>query len=60
MTTAYAVRVVADYEPDEHVSFGGSPRFSLRSVDVSDAHEWENGTRVLCTNVGKVWDEIYG
>ena len=60
MTTAYAIRVVADYEPEEQVDFKRSTRFALRSVDISDAHDWENRTRMLCSTVKRVWDEIYG
>lgn len=60
MKRAYGVRVVADYEQNEHVSFDRSPRFSLRSIDISDAHEWEQKTQVLCTNVSKVWNQIHG
>ncbi len=59
MTEAYAVRVVADYELEEPVSFDEGPRFSLRSVDISDAHQWENATRILCGSVGKLWNEIH-
>lgn len=58
MTIAYAIRVVADYEPDEPVNFVGSLRFSLRSIDISDAHAWENGSRMLCSSVERVWNEI--
>lgn len=60
MSTAYGIRVVADYEPGEAVNFETTSRFALRSVDISDAHEWENSTRVLCQNVRKTWDEING
>ncbi len=59
MTDAYAVRVVADYELEELVSFDEDRRFSLRSVDISDAHQWENKTRMLCETVGKLWNEIH-
>ena len=60
MTTAYGVRVVADYEPEEQVSFDGNPRFALRAVGISDAHDWENNARLLCRSIESVWNEIYG
>ena len=36
---AYATRVAADYGTDP-VSFGQSARFSLNSVDITEAHSW--------------------
>ncbi|PCJ85713.1 MAG: hypothetical protein COA52_15920 [Hyphomicrobiales bacterium] len=60
LNTAYSIRVVADYEPNEAVTFGPDLRFALRSVDISEAHEWESQTRILCNNVKAVWDEIHG
>lgn len=60
MSIAYGIRVVADYEPDEAVNFEDASRFSLRSVDVSAAHQWQVDTSLLCVEVSRVWDEIYG
>lgn len=59
MSTAYGIRVVADYEPNEAVDFNARPRFALRSVDISDAHDWENNTRLLCQSVENTWNEIH-
>ena len=39
LRTAYAIRVVADYEPQISVSFEHS-RFKLQSVSITDAHGW--------------------
>lgn len=59
MRTAYGIRVVADYEPLEEVEFDPKHRFSLRSVGITDAHQWESNTRILCQNVRNTWNEIH-
>ena len=59
MEIANKAREAADYEQDEPVRFGGSYRFSIKSVDISDAHDWEEATRRHCNVVRKVWDEIH-
>ena len=58
MEQAYGIRIVADYEPKEAVNFDTAKRFSLMDTDVSDAHEWQDQTRILCTQILKVWNEI--
>lgn len=57
ITTAYGIRIVADYEPGEPVNFDQNRRFSLKSTDVSYAHEWEEKSRILCKNIESVWRE---
>ncbi len=59
ISTAYGIRVVADYEQEEHVDFDETARFALRSVDVTVAHDWEKNTRTHCIIVKSVWDEIH-
>ena len=59
METAYGIRVVADYEPLEEVEFNPEYRFSLRSVGITDAHDWESKTRLLCQAVRNTWNEIH-
>lgn len=39
LSKAYAIRVVADYNPDTQVDFT-SPRFQLSGVSVNEAHDW--------------------
>ncbi len=40
ITKANSTRVVADYEPEEKVDFAAVDRFSLRSINVTEAHGW--------------------
>ena len=58
VTKANEIRKVADYEPDEPVLFTGEPRFSLKSVDVTEAHAWDGNARILCGSILPVWEQI--
>ena len=58
VTIANEIRKVADYEPEEPVLFTGEPRFSLKSVDVTNAHDWERNARTLCGSILPVWEQI--
>jgi len=52
---ANTTRVVADYEPDEKVDFVGADRFSLRSINVTEAHGWTNSVRTHCKTISSAW-----
>ncbi len=56
--TANQIRIVADYEPDEQVLFTGETRFSLKSVDVNEAHDWGSNAKILCGSILPVWEQI--
>lgn len=60
LNTARGIRVVADYEAEEPVVFDGIPRFTLRSVDITDAHDWAGAARLHCATIQSAWEEIYG
>ena len=55
LTNGYASRVAADYNPDILVVFEKEIRFSLSSVNISSAHEWEQSVRTLSRSVHKAW-----
>ena len=55
---ANEIRKVADYDPDEPVIFAGEPRFTLKSVDVTKAHDWGRNARILCGSILLVWEQI--
>lgn len=60
ITDANSVRKVADYEPEEPVSFIAGGRFSLRSISITDAHTWEPQSATLTSDVISVWRQIHG
>lgn len=59
MNQAYAVRVVADYEPDIGVDFSDANRFSLTSVDITIAHNWQPRVKTLIKSLRSAWSQIH-
>jgi hypothetical protein len=57
--TAYAIRVVADYNPDVLVDFG-SGRFKLSGTEVSEAHEWLPKAEVWSKAVLNLLEQVNG
>lgn len=58
MSKAYVVRVVADYEPSEAVNFISGERFSLKSVDITEAHSWNNKAEIWIKDIQQAWRQI--
>ena len=56
---AKQIRTVADYRPEERVDFISADRFALRSIDVTEVHEWGDETRTLCNDVLSVWTQVH-
>ena len=59
MFTANEVRKIADYRPELPVDFGDNKRFSIRTIDVSEAHDWEKKANVFCSVILLVWRKIH-
>ncbi|MDB5740767.1 MAG: hypothetical protein JWP16_1807 [Alphaproteobacteria bacterium] len=60
MEKAYGVRVVADYKPEELVQFSTSDRFSLKSIDITDAHNWESTVSLWIGAIQRAWKQLHG
>ena len=58
IVNANAGRVVADYNPEQAVNFTSADRFSLNSIDISEAHAWANQVNTLCNTVAATWKKI--
>jgi hypothetical protein len=58
ITNANAGRVVADYQPDQPVNFTSADRFSLNSIEVTEAHAWAAQVNTLCNTVATTWKKI--
>jgi hypothetical protein len=58
LSVAYSVRVVADYQPDEKVNFSSAERFSLKNIDITTAHAWNQQTRIWITSIHQAWSQI--
>lgn len=52
---AYAIRVVADYEPEQEVEFHDANRFSLKEVEITSAHGWRARCDSFCSEIQKAW-----
>lgn len=55
---AYAIRVVADYNPEEEVDFQGGDRFSLKEVEITSAHAWRPECDTFCKAIYSAWVQI--
>lgn len=60
MDAGYAVRVVADYEPDLKIKDCGQSRYSLNGVNISAAHAWTDRAKILSVAVDKGWNIANG
>lgn len=58
MEKANGVRVVADYEPSELVNFDSSQRFSLKGIEITEAHSWINQVNVWIDDIKRAWVQI--
>ena len=58
MTQAYAVRIVADYEPQVEVKFISADRFSLIEIDITTAHNWQPKVKTLMKSLRTAWSQI--
>lgn len=54
MEQANGARVVADYNPSEAVNFVGG-RFSLKSIEITEAHGWYDSVRILTNSIKNAW-----
>lgn len=55
MVSAYAVRVIADYEPEIPIILDGD-RFTLERTSVTDAHSWLARARADITKIERAWN----
>ena len=55
---ANKTRVVADYRPETRVEFKGTDRFSLNSLNITDAHGWYINIQTLMKDVRRAWGQI--
>jgi hypothetical protein len=58
MEKASKIRVVADYEPSEPVNFSNSLRFSLKGIEITEAHSWDEQSNLWIKNIKQAWMQI--
>lgn len=59
MEKAYGVRVVADYTPEESINFVSAGRFSLKNIDITEAHNWRTDVETWIKNIEQAWRQLY-
>lgn len=57
LSSAYDIRIIADYEPEIHIVKDGSI-FSLKKQSISSAKNWPNLAISYTTSIRKVWKEV--
>lgn len=57
MSAAYAIRIIADYEPDIKIVKIGTV-FSLEKELITTARHWSNQASSYTTSIRKVWREV--
>ena len=60
MEIGYGIRTIADYSPEIEVIFLGGDRFSLTSVNITDAHNWTSKARAFCAAIRNTWTQVRG
>ena len=58
MEKANGVRVVADYHPAEQVEFKDTQRFSLKQIDITEAHGWLDQVVYWNSAIANAWKQI--
>lgn len=58
MRLGYAVRVVADYNPQVSVNFISADRFKLNDVEITAAHEWPDRAKIYADTIASAWSQI--
>lgn len=58
MEHGYSVRVVADYDPETPVEFGGQGDFQLNTVKVAEAQAWPHRARAFARPIAMAWRQI--
>lgn len=58
MASGNATRVVADYQPEIPVNFSFSGRFTLNSVDITEAHQWPERAKAWAKEVENAWRQL--
>lgn len=58
MASAYGARVVADYRPETPIVFSKIGRFSLNSIDITEAHKWHGNVNILSITILSAWQQI--
>lgn len=56
---ANAVRITADYYPEKYIEFSGKARFSLESINISEAHNWIKQTEQFAQVIESAWNQMY-
>lgn len=55
---AYAIRIIADYEPDIFVQFADAKRFSLNDINITQAHSWQEKLSPLVDDIRATWKQF--
>ena len=58
MEKAYAVRVIADYNPEEQIQFKGPDRFKLSDTEISEAHGWISKAGLWIGRIRNIFQHI--
>lgn len=56
LVQAYDVRVVADYEPENHITANGK-NIVLRACKLTTANNWADRANAYCKAIRKVWKD---
>ncbi len=58
MTAAYVIRIVADYKPAEKIIFESQDRFSLKNINITEAHNWRASAQLWTNSIKDAWSQI--
>lgn len=58
LKVGYIARCIADYNPEMQVVFDDHNRFSLNSINITNAHDWPGKASVFIDKIEKAWRQI--
>lgn len=58
LRSSYAIRVIADYNPEILVDFAHADRFKLNDVDITEAHQWPERAKVWASEIERAWKQV--
>jgi hypothetical protein len=58
MSASSATRKVADYHPEIPVNFVHADRFTLNSVEITEAHHWPERAKAWAREIEDAWRQV--
>jgi hypothetical protein len=58
LKASYAIRLIADYNPEILVDFVHASRFTLNNVEITEAHQWPERAKTWAYEIERAWRQV--